>query len=121
MDWDTCQVLDRPALGRLGEQTAALFLIAKGFPILGRNLVLDLGEIDILTRIAGVRTLVEVRSTRSRADAAWPPPHPLAAFDFEKARQVRKVAGGARCGRIDLISVSFHADGIDLRWVPRVV
>ncbi|MGH8957874.1 MAG: YraN family protein, partial [Acidimicrobiia bacterium] len=94
---------------------------ARGFPILGRNLVLAPGEIDILTRIDGERTLVEVRSTRSRPDSTWLPAHPMAAFDYQKAQQVRKVARFSRCPRIDVITVRFHKYGIDLHWVPRAV
>lgn len=121
MDWDECQGLDRSCLGRLGENCAVGFLETRGFPILGRNLVLDEGEIDILTQIGGEKTVVEVRSTRSRPDSAWPPAQPLAAFDYQKARQVRRVARLHRCSRVDVITVRFHERGIDLHWVPRAV
>ncbi|MGH8924833.1 MAG: YraN family protein [Acidimicrobiia bacterium] len=119
MDWATCRTIDRAALGRLGEESAVRFLEDRGHPIIGRNLVLDPGEIDILTSICGERTLVEVRSTRSRSDATWPSADPLLAFGFQKAQQVRRVARFSRCPRVDLITVRFHPGGTDLHWVPR--
>ena len=121
MNWHTCRGLDTIALGRLGEDLALRFLCTRGFPILGRNVVVDPGEIDILARIDGERTAVEVRSTRSRPDATWPSSPPLAAFDPKKAQQVRRIARFSRCSRIDVITVRFHEGGIDLHWVPRAV
>lgn len=121
MDWVACRELSTAALGRLAEDRACRFLQAQGISILARNLVLDAGEIDILARIGGERTLVEVRSTRTRAGATWPPPQTLAAFDYQKAQQVRRMARRSRCVRIDVIAVRFHEAGIDLHWVPRAV
>ena len=119
MDWVACRELSTAALGRLAEERACRFLLAKGISILARNVVLDGGEIDILARIGGERTLVEVRSTR--AGARWPPTQTLAAFDFQKAQQVRKMARMSRCARIDVIAIRFHEGGSDLHWVPRAV
>jgi Holliday junction resolvase-like predicted endonuclease len=119
MDWDSCRALDTSSLGRLGEDWAVAFLKTRGFPILGRNLVLDPGEIDILARIDGERTVVEVRSTRARRDATWPPAQAFSAFDYQKAQQVRRVARFHRCRRVDVITVRFHERGFDLHWVPR--
>jgi Holliday junction resolvase-like predicted endonuclease len=119
MDWDSCRALDRSSLGRLGEDWAVAFLKARGFPILNRNLVLDPGEIDILTEVDGERTVVEVRSTRAGRDVNWLPAQPFSAFDHQKALQVRRVALSHRCRRVDVITVRFHEHGIDLHWVPR--
>ena len=121
MDWVACRELSTAALGRLAEEEACRFLRAKGISILARNVALDAGEIDILTRIGGERTLVEVRSTRTRSGATWPPTQTLAAFDYQKAQQVRKMARISRCARIDLIAIRFHEGGIDLHWVPRAL
>ncbi|HJU51846.1 MAG TPA: YraN family protein [Acidimicrobiia bacterium] len=119
MDWAACRELSTAALGRLAEERVCRFLRTRGIAILARNVVLGSGEIDILARIGDERTLLEVRSTRTRAQAAWPPPQMLAAFDYRKAQQVRKMARMSRCRRIDVIVVRFHEGGIDLHWVPR--
>jgi Holliday junction resolvase-like predicted endonuclease len=121
VDWTACAALDTAALGRLGEECASSFLQRRGCDILDRNLSLDVGELDILANIDGEKTLVEVRSIRSRSGRTWLPPHPLDAFDYRKARQVRKVARSFGCRRVDLITVRFHDGGIDLHWVPRAV
>ncbi|HKZ19919.1 MAG TPA: YraN family protein [Acidimicrobiia bacterium] len=121
MDWVSCRELSTAALGRLAEESACRFLRARGIAISARNVVLDLGEIDIVAPIGGERTLIEVRSSRIRRGATWPPAPALAAFDFQKARQVRLLARSSRCTRIDVIAVRFHEGGIDLHWVPRAV
>jgi Holliday junction resolvase-like predicted endonuclease len=113
MNWASCRALDTSSLGRLGEDWAVAFLKTRGFPILGRNLVIDPGEIDILAM------MVEVRSTRARRNATWPPAQALSAFDYRKAQQVRRVARFHRCQRVDVITVRFHEHGVDLHWVPR--
>ncbi|HEY7582616.1 MAG TPA: YraN family protein [Acidimicrobiia bacterium] len=121
MDWVACRELSTAALGRLAEETACRFLRTKGISVSARNVVLDAGEIDIIAPIRGERTLVEVRSTRTRPGAGWPAPQALAAFDLQKAEQVRRLARISRCARIDVIAVRFHEVGIDLHWVPRAV
>ena len=78
------------------------------------------GEIDILAQIDGEITVVEVRSRWAASKKGSP--DPLDAFDAAKDRQVKKLAGSLcqRATRVDLITVSFHNEGVDLLWIPRM-
>ena len=113
---------DRPSrrdVGRAAEELAARLLESRGHPVLARNLRVGRGEIDILAEIDGERAVVEVRSRWAASDARSP--DPLDSFDAAKARQVRKLAASlpAPARRVDLITVRFHRDGVDLLWLPR--
>jgi len=55
----------RLALGRLGEETAAEYLMQEGMQILHRNYRTPRGEIDLLALINGTLVVVEVKSRRS--------------------------------------------------------
>jgi Holliday junction resolvase-like predicted endonuclease len=82
--------------------------------VLGRNLSVGRGEIDVLASIAGTRTVVEVRSVRQGRE--WV--DPIGAFDDGKSRQVQVLAGRVGARRVDLVTVSFSAAGVDLHWLP---
>lgn len=85
-----------------------------GADIIARNMAVGDGEIDVLARVRGVLTAVEVRSLgRGRlAD-------PVTAFDRAKAEQVRRLAGQLGVARVDLVAVSLTRSGASLRWVPQ--
>lgn len=53
--------------GRLAEDTAARYLLQKGYRILSRNLFTPYGEIDILAKLGAEYICVEVRSRRMRS------------------------------------------------------
>ena len=111
--------LSRRETGRAAEDLAVRFLVSRGHLVLARNVRVGRGEIDILAEIDGERAVVEVRSRWATSDPRSP--DPLDAFDAAKARQVRKLAASlpARTRRVDLITVRFHRDGVDLLWLPR--
>jgi len=117
MNWASCRALSTAALGCLGEEHAAAFIRGRGFDVVARNVRVGRGEIDIVARISGKRTAVEVRSIRRNPATGVVA---IDAFDPEKSAQVRKLAGAARCGRVDLITVCFREEGVDVHWVPRV-
>ena len=117
MDWAACSHLSTAELGRLGEDEAARFLVRRQVEIIARNVLLEKGELDLIARVDGKQTAVEVRSVRRNEPSSVVP---LDAFDLGKAVQVRKLAAAARCRRVDLICVSFHPGGIDLHWVPEI-
>lgn len=56
--------IDKQKIGKYGEKVAEHYLRSKGFSILGRNLRLKRGEVDILAANCRVLHLVEVKSLR---------------------------------------------------------
>lgn len=109
----------RRRTGDAAEALAVRFLERRGHSVLARNVVVGRGEIDILAEIGGERVVVEVRSRWAVSSES--PPDPLDVFGVAKARQVRKLAtsSSVRAHRVDLITVLFHRDGVDLFWAPR--
>ena len=55
---------ERGGLGRRGEGWAADFLEKRGYRILGRNIRLRIGEIDLVAEQDGCTVLVEVKTYR---------------------------------------------------------
>ena len=110
----------RRLTGAAAEILAVRFLESRGHSVLARNVAVGPGEIDILAQKDGERTVVEVRSRWAAGKKGSP--DLLDAFDAAKARQVKKLTGSLcqRAARVDLITVSFHNEGVDLLWLPRV-
>lgn len=90
--------------GRRAEVVAALWLMAKGYRILGFRLATPLGEIDLLAQRGGVLAVVEVKS-RTSLEAA------LEAVTYEQRARLRR-AGAHSAGlrgavvRLDLIALA---------------
>lgn len=106
--------LSTAEVGRVAEELAVGLLIRHRALVLGRNLKVGKGEIDILAVIGGTRSVVEVRSVRQGRE----PIDPLTAFGEGKSRQVRYLAGRVGASRVDLVTVSFSEGGVDLHWLP---
>ncbi len=64
--------MDRREVGRRAEESAARFLERRGFEILGRNVRLQRGELDLVARSGGRLWFVEIKCRR-RDDVG--PPH----------------------------------------------
>jgi putative endonuclease len=60
-------VRSRPALGRVAEEAACDYLVARGFSILARNLRLGPLELDIVAKDAATLAIVEVRARKKGA------------------------------------------------------
>ena len=58
--------------------------------------------------------MVEVRSVRQGTERI----DPVMAFDEAKSRQVASLAGQIGVGRVDLVTVSFSAAGVEVHWLP---
>lgn len=63
-------VTTRRQMGDFAERVAMATLAAKGFAILGRNVRVASGEIDIVAQDAGDTVFIEVRSRRGAPGAA---------------------------------------------------
>jgi putative endonuclease len=105
----------RAAVGRIGEDLAVRFLLARGARIVGRNVRSARGEIDVVADIDGVRVAVEVKSRLGAAD------DPVEAFHAAKAARVRAAAARLHppVHRVDFIGVTLGREAVTIRWVPR--
>lgn len=108
----------RQFVARLGEDLAVGFLEAAGAIILGRNIRVGRGEIDVVARVGTARVAVEVKTVvafAGRGDA-------IGQFSHDKARTVRRSARllSTPVYRVDLIGVTLYDHTADLLWVPFV-
>jgi len=77
----------RSELGRSGEDAAVALLEARGYLVLGRNVRLPGGEIDVIGKDGDVIVFVEVKTrSTTRFGSA------LAAVDARKRRRLRALA-----------------------------
>ncbi len=78
----------RRHLGSAAEAAAARHLSAAGWTVLGRNVRVGRGEIDLITRRRRVLAFVEVKARRTSEYGS-----PEDAVDARKRRQVARLAG----------------------------
>lgn len=103
--------------GELGEEVATNFLIARGFRIVERNFRCKGGEVDIIARDPGDKSLVFIE-VKARRDLSYGVPQ-LAVTPF-KQRQISKAAltwlSKNRLhdtnARFDVIAILLHTDGL---------
>ena len=93
--------------GRRAEVIAALWLMAKGYRILGFRLVTPLGEIDLLAQRGNVLAVVEVKS-RTSLEAA------LEAVTHEQRARLRRAGAHVAAGRAGLRGAVVRLDLIAL-------
>jgi putative endonuclease len=77
----------RQQLGRAAESAAARHLVRDGWTILGRNVRVGRGELDLIVRRGGVLAFVEVKARRSGSYGT-----PEDAVDARKRRRVARLA-----------------------------
>lgn len=77
----------RLTLGRYGEEAAALYLSARGYSIVARNLRTPVGEVDIIAQKSKILIFIEVKTRRSLAFGS-----PLEAVGPRKQRQIIRAA-----------------------------
>jgi putative endonuclease len=77
----------RQQFGRAAEAVAATHLTRAGWTLLGRNVRIGRGEVDLIVRRGTVLAFVEVKARRSAACGA-----PEDAVDWRKRRQVARLA-----------------------------
>jgi putative endonuclease len=101
----------RQQFGRAAEAAAASYLTGHGWTLLGRNVRIGRGELDLIVRRGPVLAFVEVKARRSAACGA-----PEDAVDARKRRQVARLAElwlaarpwalrGVRDVRFDVVAV----------------
>ena len=110
----------RLRLGRCAEELVATRLGHAGWRIVGRNVRLPSGELDIVALDGSTLVFVEVKA--GRAGAVRGPERPAHAVGRRKQVKLRRLARewiGARRGpsgvagyRFDVVGVSFGADGL---------
>ncbi|MGH2979207.1 MAG: YraN family protein [Solirubrobacterales bacterium] len=119
----------RQALGRRGEQLAAIHLERHGWRIVERNFRTREGEIDLIAARKGTLAFCEVKTLVSRrAPPSAGPSDPVECVGPQKRSRVRRLArawlaqtgsaGGSarhRCVRLDVIGVLLAPDGTLLR------
>lgn len=77
----------RQRFGRAAEDLAAAHLSARGWRIVGRNIRVGRGELDLIVRRGRVLAFVEVKARRSAACGA-----PEDAVSARKRRQIARLA-----------------------------
>lgn len=106
----------RTKVGVLGELVAQRFLAERGAIVLGRNVRVGRGEVDLHLRLRGEVLAVEVKTI------AGPDPalDPVDNFTPAKAAQVRRLARqlSPPAYRVDFIGVLLQPEGVEVRWIP---
>lgn len=104
----------RKKLGASGEDLALKFLRKKGFSLIGQNVRLFCGEIDLLMQDKNTLVIVEVK-TKSNLNFGLPQEE----VDWHKQRKLRQLAGAlaqkfpVRQIRIDVVAVDESNDSVD--------
>ena len=110
----------RQRLGRAAEQLVATRLERSGWLIVGRNVRLPSGELDIVALDGSTLVFVEVKAGRDGTSLG--PEHPAHAVGRRKQLKLRRLArewiaerrgpSGVAGYRFDVVGVSFGADGL---------
>jgi putative endonuclease len=99
--------------GRAAELTAALWLMAKGYRILGRRLRTPFGEVDLAAWKQGALVIVEVKARASYDSGAYSVT-PRAQERIARAAQV--LAGR---WRLNAAPIRFDLVVVGAGWLPR--
>lgn len=111
------------SIGQLGEDVACAYLKQRKWRVLGRNLEIPAGEIDIVARDPkGVLVFVEVKTLVGESQVFQPEQH----FDDEKRWRVRRLAEAfvnrhpeyidEKVGyRVDLLAITIK-DPLEKNW-----
>ena len=95
----------------MGERIAARFLASHGLDVVGHNVKVGRGELDLLALDRGRRVVVEVRAITADRD-------PIDAIGPDKRRHVKRLAGAAGASRVDFLGVRIGPDDVEIHWVP---
>ena len=98
-------------MGLLGERLTRWFLDDHGLQVVGANVRIARGEIDILAIDQGERVAVEVRTITGEGE-------PIDAADHSKRNQVHRLARLAGANRVDFVGVRISPEAVTFHWVP---
>ncbi|MDO9695788.1 MAG: YraN family protein [Candidatus Latescibacteria bacterium] len=101
------------ALGRSGEQIAALWYAAEGFTILARRFRVARGEVDLVARRGPLLVFVEVKTRRGDGWGA-----PAAAVDARKLLRLRIAARAWLAANASRDTAEFRFDVVAVRFAP---
>ena len=115
---------ERQQFGRAAEETAARYLERRGWRLLGRNVRIGRGELDLIARRGPVLAFVEVKARRSASAGA-----PEDAVTPRKRRQIARLAAlwlalrpwalnGVTDVRFDIVAVDASAVPVAVRHLP---
>ena len=110
--------------GRAAEAAAARYLVRDGWTLLGRNVRIGRGELDLIARRGDVLAFVEVKARRTTSYGS-----PEDAVDGRKRRQVARLAElwlavrpwalrGVSDVRFDVVAVDASVRPPDVRHLP---
>lgn len=102
--------MTRRLVGQAGERIAAAVLAEHGVEVVGHNVLVGRGELDLVGVENGRRIVVEVRTVSG-------PANPLHAFDHGKRSRVSRFARQIGARRVDLMAVRLDTDAAEVRWV----
>ncbi len=112
--------IDRASLARFGERVAADFLTRRGGLVVGRNVAVARGEVDLIVRWADGHAAVEVKTVGPDSVTT----DPVDRITPAKLAQVRRLAGflAADLGamRVDFVGVIVGARGVTVTWRANV-
>lgn len=98
-------------MGEAGERFAAWWLSQQGLTVLGRNVKVDGGEVDLVARDGTMKVVVEVRTRTGAGD-------PIDAVDSAKRDHVLHLASKLRASRVDFVGVGLRPWGVEVHWLP---
>lgn len=87
-------LMEKQAVGQMGEELAVQYLERRGWEIVGRNIRHGRGEVDIIASKGPILTFVEVKCRRDDGMG-----HPMEAITRSKRLEVARVARGWVRGR----------------------
>jgi len=99
--------------GRTAEWMAMLFLIAKGYRILGHRLRTPYGEVDVAAWKAGVLVIAEVKARASYDAGAYA----LTPFAQERIARAASVLAGR--WRLTAAPIRYDLIVVGASWLPR--
>lgn len=104
--------MNKRSFGRIGEESAALYLERQGYHIIGRNIYVGRAEIDIIAEYDNFLIFAEVKTRRQYPDVRSPYGTPAEAVDARKQSLLITAADryilenkSARIPRIDVLEV----------------